>query len=235
MTDEILPRRTRMPRKQRRLQLIEIGRAAFAQRGYDGTSIEEIATAAGVSKPIIYEHFGGKEGLYQVIVDREITSLIDTLADAMPEDSSPRRALEGTIVTLLDYLETHPDGHRLLAHQSPAGVSSGVFSPIMGEVAEHLTAIIAKLFAGRGFDPTAVRLYGQLLGGSVAQVGMWWITELEEAAADPEIAAPDKNAVAAHTVNLLWNGLHRLERHPSLHGHEADEKTGDEELTGNAS
>ena len=62
----------RLPALERRAQLIEVGRGVFARHGYEGTSVEEIAKRAKVSKPIIYEHFGGKEGLYAVIVDREM-------------------------------------------------------------------------------------------------------------------------------------------------------------------
>src|SRR5450755_1277159 len=53
---------------ERREQLLDIGRRLFAERGFEGTSIEEIAAQAGVSKPVVYEHFGGKEGLYAVVV-----------------------------------------------------------------------------------------------------------------------------------------------------------------------
>ena len=67
--------RARMTGSERRQQLIEIAKSLFAERGFDGTSIEEIAQRAGVSKPIVYEHFGGKEGLYAVVVDREIHRL----------------------------------------------------------------------------------------------------------------------------------------------------------------
>ena len=63
--------RARMTGSERRQQLIEIAKSLFAERGYDGTSIEEIAQRANVSKPVVYEHFGGKEGLYAVVVDRE--------------------------------------------------------------------------------------------------------------------------------------------------------------------
>src|SRR5690349_16300655 len=59
-------RRVRMTGKERREQLLEIGRMLFAERGFEGTSVEEIAHKAGVSKPVVYEHFGGKEGLYAV-------------------------------------------------------------------------------------------------------------------------------------------------------------------------
>ena len=69
--------RTRMTGSERRHQLIDIARSLFAERGYEGTSIEEIALRANVSKPVVYEHFGGKEGLYAVVVDREMSSLLD--------------------------------------------------------------------------------------------------------------------------------------------------------------
>ena len=67
--------RQRMTGRERREQLISIGRAAFAELGFEGTSVEEIAARAGVSKPVVYEHFGGKEGLYAVVVDREMLAL----------------------------------------------------------------------------------------------------------------------------------------------------------------
>ena len=73
--------RSRMTSAERREQLIEIARGLFAARGFEGTSIEEIASRAEVSKPIVYEHFGGKEGLYAVVVDREVRQLLGHDAD----------------------------------------------------------------------------------------------------------------------------------------------------------
>ena len=67
-------KRTRMSASERREQLIAVARGLFAERGFDATSVEEVAARAQVSKPVVYEHFGGKEGLYAVVVDREITT-----------------------------------------------------------------------------------------------------------------------------------------------------------------
>src|SRR5665647_2350252 len=75
--------RSRMTGKQRREQLLEVGRKLFADKGFEATTVEEIAAKAGVSKPVVYEHFGGKEGLYAVVVDREIRSLLDGLTGAL--------------------------------------------------------------------------------------------------------------------------------------------------------
>ena len=60
---------------ERREQLITVGRKLFADKGFEATSVEEVASRANVSKPVVYEHFGGKEGLYAVVVDREIQAL----------------------------------------------------------------------------------------------------------------------------------------------------------------
>lgn len=76
-------RRVRMTGKERREQLLDIGRTLFADKGFEGTSVEEIAARAGVSKPVVYEHFGGKEGLYAVVVDREMRQLLEMVNTAL--------------------------------------------------------------------------------------------------------------------------------------------------------
>ena len=63
----------RMTAGERRDQLVGVAKSVFAELGYDGASVEEIAAQAEVSKPVVYEHFGGKEGIYAVVVDREAT------------------------------------------------------------------------------------------------------------------------------------------------------------------
>ena len=92
--------RVRMPAAQRREQLIAIGRQLFAERGFDATSIEEVASRARVSKPVVYEHFGGKEGLYAVVVDREVRALLDRITTALTA-GHPRELLEQAALALL--------------------------------------------------------------------------------------------------------------------------------------
>src|ERR1700741_1665112 len=89
--------RKRMTGNERRQQLLDIGRRLFAERGFEGTSIEEIAAQAGVSKPVVYEHFGGKEGLYAVVVDREVERLLTT-ATAILSNANTREDFEAAAV-----------------------------------------------------------------------------------------------------------------------------------------
>ena len=92
---------SRMSSYERREQLIRIGRALFAAKGFESVSVEEIAATAKVSKPIVYEHFGGKEGLYAVVVDREMRALNDMLLGALrADDVHPRQIVERTTLAL---------------------------------------------------------------------------------------------------------------------------------------
>src|SRR5258708_34377588 len=108
-----------MTGQERRQQLLDIGRRLFAERGFEGTSIEEIAAQAGGSKPVVYEHFGGKEGLYAVVVDREVERLTTgTMTLFQGPHSKPK--FEGAAVSPLRYIEENAGGLPLpVRDQSP--------------------------------------------------------------------------------------------------------------------
>lgn len=194
-----------MSSAQRREQLIATGRTLFAERGFDATSIEEVAARAKVSKPVVYEHFGGKEGLYAVVVDREVRSLLDRVTNALTA-GHPRELLEQAALALLDYIEGETDGFRVLVRESPVGSASGNFSSVLNDVAHQVEHILGAEFKTRGFDPKLAELYSQALVGMVALTGRWWL----------EVRKPRKDMVAAHLVNLAWNGLSNLEAKPEL-------------------
>ena len=117
-------RSRRLPASERRAQLIEVGRSVFAKHGYEGTSVEEIAKRAKVSKPIVYEHFGGKEGLYAVIVDREMDYVERRISEAI-SSGSPRERVERASLAFLSYVRDHPDGFAVLSQDSPLSSSHG--------------------------------------------------------------------------------------------------------------
>ncbi|MEU3220483.1 TetR/AcrR family transcriptional regulator [Streptomyces sp. NPDC032161] len=201
-------RRVRMTGKERREQLLDIGRTLFADKGFEGTSVEEIAARAGVSKPVVYEHFGGKEGLYAVVVDREMRRLLDMVTGALTA-GHPRELLEQAAFALLDYIETYTDGFRILVRDSPVAQSTGTFASLISDIATQVEDILGLEFKARGFDPKLAPLYAQALVGMVALTGQWWVNARK----------PKKAEVAAHLVNLAWHGLENLESKPRLVGH----------------
>ncbi|MDT7576744.1 MAG: hypothetical protein QOH17_3077, partial [Pseudonocardiales bacterium] len=118
MAEVIARARVRMSGKARREQLLDVGRSLFAEKGFEATSIEEIAARANVSKPVVYEHFGGKEGLYAVVVDREIQALLGRIDSALTSGHA-RELVEQAALALLTYIEDETDGFRVLTRDAP--------------------------------------------------------------------------------------------------------------------
>ncbi len=198
--------RVRMTGAERRQQLLDVARSLFAEKGFDGASIEEIAHRASVSKPVVYEHFGGKEGVYAVVVDREMHYLLSSMTTALAEEAHPRLLLERAAVALLDYVEGSADGFRILVRASPVASSTGTFSSLLNDIASQVEDILGRQFSSSGYDPKLAALYSQALVGMVALTGQWWLDSRK----------PRKDEVAAHLVNLSWNGLSHLENAPVL-------------------
>ena len=208
-TKRVAKSRARMSGRERREQLIGIGRSLFADRGFEGTTVEEIAQRAGVSKPVVYEHFGGKEGLYAVVVDREIERLLASITGALTSSLSSRQILEAAALALLDYIEDSTDGFRILVRDSPTGQATGSFASLISDIASQVEHILVAQFKSRRLDAKAAPMYAQMLVGMVALTGQWWL----------ENSKVKKDEVAAHLVNLAWNGLTGLERNPTVSRH----------------
>src|SRR5262249_26847514 len=154
-------------------QLIEVGRSVFASRGYEATSVEEIADRAKVSKPIVYEHFGGKEGLYAVVVDREVEHIVSRIVEAM-STGSPRERLERAALAFLTYAKERPDGFAVLLRDAPASKRTGEMPALMYDLADRVGAIFSEQFRKAGYDAKSAPIYAHALVGMIAFVGQWW-------------------------------------------------------------
>ncbi|MCT1663417.1 TetR/AcrR family transcriptional regulator [Corynebacterium sanguinis] len=196
--------RQRMTGSQRREQLIGIGRSAFAERGFDGISVEEISSRAGVSKPVVYEHFGGKEGLYVAVISQEQARLLNAILSSIGEGRW-RERIERGILALLSYVEDHTDGFVILVHgQMPGGEHS--YSTLLNTLTAQVSHLLEEAIRHRGLDPTLAQLHAQAIVGAVSMTALWWLDQ----------RSPDKYAVATHVANLCWNGLAGLEAQPKI-------------------
>ena len=194
-----------MTGKERREQLLVIGRRLFAERGLDGTSIEEIAARADVSKPVVYEHFGGKEGLYAVVVDREVERFL-ALATRLLRGEDTMEKFEVAALELLRYIEDNSDGFRILVRDSNPSSGSGTFASLISDIASQVEYILGDVLKDRGYDPKLAPMYAQMLVGMVAFTGQWWL----------DARKPKLEVVAAHLMNLAWNGLSKLDPKPEI-------------------
>jgi len=196
--------RKKLPAAERRAQLIEVGRKAFADKGYEATSVEAIAKRAKVSKPIVYEHFGGKEGLYAVIVDREVEHVVAVISEAISH-GSPRQRVEQAALAFLTYVKERPEGFAVLAHDAPITASRGSLSSLLSDVAERVGRVFAVAFKDAGYDARAAPIYAHALVGMVTFVGQWW-TETQK---------PSVEKTASHIAALAWMGLRHLPTEPA--------------------
>lgn len=201
-------RSTRMTGRERREQLVMVGRHVFAEKGFDMSSVEEIAARAKVSKPIVYEHFGGKEGLYAVVVDREVSTLLADLERSLQDQRAhPRLLMERAAMAFLSYIDEHEDGFRILIRDSPVSQVGGTFSSLLTDVAHRVEEILGAQLKLHGYPTRDATLYAQMLVGMVAYTGQWWL----------ETREPSKEIVAARMMNLSWYGLVALQKTPMLH------------------
>ena len=193
----------KLPAAARRAQLIEVGRRAFAEKGFEGISVEQIAERAKVSKPILYQHFGGKEGLYAVVVDREMEYVVRRIVEAI-STGSPRERVEHASLAFLNYVKDNPSGFAVLSQDSPLTSSRGTMSSLLNDMAERVGSVFVSSLKEAGYDPKAAPIYAHALVGMVTFVGKWWTEERE----------PAVEEVAKHMGALAWMGLRHLPKRP---------------------
>ena len=197
--------KVRMTGQERREQLLSVGRKLFSEKGFESVTVEEIASKANVSKPVVYEHFGGKEGLYAVVVDRETNALLDAITNSLTGGSA-RQLLEQAGMALFNYIDSNPQGFRILVRDSPVAQQTGSFASLMVDIATQVEHVLAGQFKSHGISEKVAPMYAQMLVGMVAFTGQWWL----------DVRKPKKEEVVAHLVNLAWNGLSGLEPKPQL-------------------
>ncbi|WP_426754030.1 TetR/AcrR family transcriptional regulator [Myxococcus sp. Y35] len=203
-----MAKKKRLSGAERRSQLMEVGRGVFASRGYEATSIEEVAQQAGVSKPIVYEHFGAKEGLYAAIVDREMDDLVARMSESIAT-GTPRERFEQAVLAFMTYAKEEPAGFAVLTRDSPLAAGRRGLTRVIDDLALRVADIFRSEFEHAGYDPDVAPIYANALVGMVTQVGQWWAEEGRSFSVDH---------VARHVAALGWMGLRHLPKEPSSPG-----------------
>lgn len=200
-----MKKKQRLSGAERRAQLLEVARKVFAHRGYDATSLDEVAERAGVSKPIVYEHFGAKEGLYAAIVEREMDHLVASVSTAIAEGTA-RHRFEAAVMAFLTYARDEPAGFAVLTRDSPTSARRGL-TRVIDDLAQRVGDIFRSEFEEAGFNAKVAPIYANALVGMVTQVGQWWAAEGRSFSLEH---------VAKHVTALGWMGLRHLPSDPVL-------------------
>lgn len=196
MPDKKAGKLVRLPKAHRIEQLLNVALELFIAHGYQGTSMEDIASAAGVTRPIVYNHFGSKDGIYLACLRRARADLDRQLAHAGNHPRLEDRLRAG-VNGYFNFVEQNRLSWRLL-------FAGGV--AVAGPAAEEAARLrfstvegIAQLFTGatRSSERTGLLAYAHALSGAGEQLAKWWLTR-------PDLP---KEAVVELMVQLMWQGL----------------------------
>jgi AcrR family transcriptional regulator len=191
---EIEKRRRLAPAEQRVL-IVEAAGRLFGERGYDGTRLDDVAAAAGVTKPVLYRHFDNKTALYLALLERHRADL-GSFAAAVPAAGTLEQRLGAVLEVWLDYVETHSYAWKMLFRDTGGGVEVEAFRrEVHAQARATLVAMIRALstttIPRRELEPLA-----ELLSMGMASVVLWWI----------EDAAASREAIA-DAITRVWVGL----------------------------
>lgn len=182
--------------EDRRRSLLDAADRVVRREG-PAASVEDIAAEAGVSKPIIYRHFGHKSGLYEALAERYLAELLERLRAALASTTDPRQRLAGTLDTYLGFIDEHRQAYRFLLHGEPSAQPGS--RAVQSRFVRRFGDEIAALFAGAVDSPDrpAARAWGHGIVGMVQLAGDWWLEE----------GSLKRSELVEQLATLLWSGL----------------------------
>ena len=188
--------------------MIEAGTRLFAVREYDAVSMEEIAQAADVSKPMVYAYFESKQGLFLACVEHWTGELMGRVREVTPDELPPDVRMWHGLLAVFSFIDEHPDGWALLSPHGPAAggqLAAGATS-IRREFTEFLARLLRDAAVAEGIDPQVAREatepFAHAIAAAVQGVAAWWRRESKEPA--------DREAL--RMMNFVWMGLENLMR-----------------------
>src|SRR5438034_5828703 len=143
--------RRRMRGPERKAQLLEVARKVFGAKGFHGVSMEDVAREAGVTKPILYDHFASKEALYLALLDADALALEERIRKALLAQTGNRERIRASFQAYFDFVDEHAEGFRLLMQETVG--ANDVFRSNVGQVRDHIqrevSALIVRESQGR--------------------------------------------------------------------------------------
>ncbi len=203
-----------------RREVIERAAAAlFAERGYQGASIEEIAKQSGVTPPVLYDHFASKLDLYRHLLERHFAELREVWREHFPGDDPAEQRVARSFDAWFAYIEGHPFAGRMLFRDT---VGDSQVDAVQRDVAARSRAAIMPLYAGEpgaenviGVADEGLEMVWVVMRGVLQGLAMWWYDH-------PDVP---RDRVVATAMNSLWIGFERVQR-----GEAWQPKAGDSQL-----
>jgi len=186
-----------MPRAERERQMIAVAEEIFAERGYQASSMDEIAERVGVSKPMLYEYFGSKEGLLVACIRQARAELLATTLASVEGVGTAREALERGLVAFFGFIDSHRRSWALLRQE--AAVAGPAAMDEIEAVRQQQTEVNATLFGSYldGVPARDLEAYAEIVVGACERLAQWYVTREDVTAED----------AAELIMRMVWHGL----------------------------
>lgn len=201
------PTRKRLSAAARRELIAAAAAEVFAERGYNGASIDEIARRSGVTPPVVYDHFASKRELYRALLEAHFSDLRRVWGENFVGEDPPERRVARSFDAWFAYVQDHPFAGRLLFRETTgdpeiAAMHAEVAAASRAAVMPLATAEPGLLDLAGGAGEEAVDMVWEILRGVLQNLAIWWYEH-------PEV--PRERVVAA-AMNGLWVGFERVQR-----------------------
>jgi AcrR family transcriptional regulator len=201
------PTRTRLPRQVRERQMVDAATISFGRSGFHGTSMDQIAMDAGISKPMLYAYFDSKEGLYLACLRRAGLDMIDAVRASFDSTLPAELQLRDGFIAFLGFIKDNRESWNLVRNESFSGYQ--MFPDEMEHIRSLLRQVVRELLFASSLandvdrerlDEAAMPTAAALLGGTEA-IANWWIGEGE----DVPVEVP-----CAYLMSLFWYGARHV-------------------------
>ncbi len=208
------PTARRLTAEERRAQLFDVALSLFAERGYAATTMDDIAEAAGVTKPLVYQHFDSKRALYIELMDVFSHALVDRIVASTADAHGPRQQVEVGMAAYFEMMVGNEQAFRLLYGRDAPD------DPELGEALRRVEDAIAQAIdplIDAGLDPGHRLLLAYSVVGMAEGASRHWVDRRAERGSGRHGAAPDSNAEeaarqATRVADLAWAGLRPVHR-----------------------
>jgi len=187
----------RLPRDERRAQLLSAALEMFTTAGYHSAAMDEIAERAGVSKPVLYQHFPSKLDLYLAVLDTHIDSLVFAIQKAIQSTPDNSERVQATIGAYFDFIEAEGAAFRLL-FESDMSVEPAVRERLNRMTYDCAAAVSAVISLDTGLPQEAAMLLGVGLIGSAQVTARHWLER------DSKLSREQAQALV---TNIIWRGI----------------------------
>jgi AcrR family transcriptional regulator len=192
---ETTAQRGRLSRSARRAQLLVAARDVFADQGYHAAAMDDIAERAGVSKPVLYQHFPGKMELYQALLTTYADELVAQVRSALSTTSDNEERVQAAVAAYFDFVAGEGKAYRLVFGSDLRGEETGV---VEGALNRCIETVADAVTTDAGLDPSRARLLAVGLVGLSQVAAQYWL--------DSEQSVSRDDAVAL-LASLAWRGL----------------------------